>query len=42
MEFDDGTKEIIGCFFEVYKTLGCGFLEAVYEKALAIEFRKLV
>lgn len=37
MDFDDGTKEVIGCFFEVYNTLGAGFLENVYEEAMAIE-----
>ena len=40
MEFNDGTKEIIGCFYEVFNSLGCGFLEAVYEEALVIEFRR--
>jgi GxxExxY protein len=40
MEFDDGTREIIGVFYEVYNTLGYGFLEAVYEEAMAIEFRR--
>ena len=28
---------IQGCVFEVYKQLGCGFLEKVYEKALLAE-----
>ena len=27
-----------GAIFEVYRTLGCGFLEAVYQKALEVEF----
>lgn len=31
---------IIGCAFKVGNALGCGFLEKVYENALAIELRK--
>ncbi len=31
------TEKIIGCAFKVSNTLGCGFLEKVYENALAIE-----
>jgi GxxExxY protein len=34
------TEEIIGKAFKVYNTLGAGFLEEVYENALAIELRK--
>ena len=30
--------KIIGASMEVHRTLGCGFLEAVYEDALAVEF----
>ena len=33
------TEQIIGAFFEVYNTLGFGFLEKNYENALAIELR---
>ncbi|MGB5261396.1 MAG: GxxExxY protein [Gammaproteobacteria bacterium] len=35
----DLTYRIRGCVYEVYRQLGCGFLEAVYEKALIIEMR---
>jgi GxxExxY protein len=31
------SSKVIGCAFEVHRTLGCGFLEAIYEKALATE-----
>jgi len=34
------TKEIISCGFKVSNTLGCGFLEKVYENALVLELRK--
>jgi len=32
------TEKIIGIFYEVYNELGHGFLESVYEQALAIAF----
>jgi GxxExxY protein len=31
------TEQIIGCAYTVGNSLGCGFLEKVYENALAIE-----
>jgi len=34
------TEKIIGCAFKVSNTLGCGFLEKVYENALVHELRK--
>jgi len=34
------TEKIIGCAFKVSNTLGCGYLEKVYENALAYELRK--
>lgn len=38
--FDGLTRRIIGCAFAVSNTLGAGFLEKVYENALAYELRK--
>jgi GxxExxY protein len=34
------THSAIGAFFEVYNTLGFGFLEIVYEMALELELRE--
>lgn len=34
------TEKIIGCAFKVSNTLGCGFVEKVYENALVYELRK--
>ena len=36
-QHSDLTDKIIGCFYDVYNTLGCGFLEKVYENALKVE-----
>jgi len=37
---DPLTEKIIRCAFTVYNTLGAGFLESVYKKAMAIELHK--
>jgi GxxExxY protein len=36
--YREESYKIIGACFEVYKQKGCGFLEAVYDECLAIEF----
>jgi GxxExxY protein len=33
------TKEIIGCFYDVYNELGFGFIESVYENSLCVALR---
>ena len=41
MFHEDITDKIICAFYNVYNALGHGFLEKVYENALAIELKKL-
>ena len=41
MLFKGLTDQIIGCFYDVYNTLGFGFLEKVYENALLIRFKEI-
>lgn len=39
MKYEDITKRIIGCAMKVHNTLGNGFREVIYQRALAIEMR---
>ncbi len=41
MKFEKITGDIIGCAFKVHNKLGYGFKEKIYQRALAIELRKL-
>jgi len=36
--YKDESYKIVGACFEVYKEKGCGFLEAVYQECLRMEF----
>ena len=40
MEKEDITHKIIGAAYKIFNTLGFGFLESVYKKAMALELTK--
>jgi len=40
MLFKEESYRIIGACFEVYKEMGCGFLEAVYQECLEMELAR--
>jgi GxxExxY protein len=40
-QYIDLTKQIIGCAYKVYNTMGFGYLESVYEKSMLIELQKV-
>ncbi len=39
MKYQEITKKIIGCAMKVHSTLGNGFQEVIYQRALAIEMK---
>lgn len=39
LKFEKESFRIRGAIFEVYREMGCGFLEAVYQECLENEFR---
>jgi len=39
MKYEELTGKIIGCAMEVHKTLGNGFQEVIYQRALEIEMK---
>ena len=40
MKHEELTRQIIGCAYKVFNTLGFGFLEGVYKKAMLIELER--
>jgi GxxExxY protein len=40
MKYESQTHKIIGCAMKVHTTLGPGFMEVIYQRALAIEMTK--
>jgi GxxExxY protein len=40
MKYEELTHKIIGCAMKVHSTLGNGFQEVIYQRALAIEMKK--
>lgn len=40
LKFEEESYRIRGAIFEVYREMGCGFLEAVYQECLEREFAK--
>lgn len=37
---EDLTYKLIGIFFKIHTTLGCGFPEKIYQKAIIIELER--
>ena len=40
MKYEDLTRRIIGCAMKVHSTLGNGFQEVIYQRALSLEMEK--
>jgi GxxExxY protein len=40
MQYKKITRDIIGCAMNVHNTLGNGFQEVIYQRCLALEFKK--
>jgi GxxExxY protein len=40
-KYGEITEKIIGAAFRVHNTLGCGFQEVIYQRALEMEFRMI-
>ena len=40
LKFEEESYRIRGAIFEVYREMGCGFLETVYQECLEREFAK--
>ena len=40
-KFGDITEKIIGAAFRVHNTLGCGFQEVIYQRALELELKTM-
>ncbi|TKJ42269.1 GxxExxY protein [candidate division LCP-89 bacterium B3_LCP] len=40
LKYPELTEKIIGCAMEVHNTIGSGFQELIYQRALAVEFEK--
>ena len=38
--YKEDSYKIMGACFEVYKKMGCGFLESVYQECLMMEFQE--
>ncbi|MEO0249695.1 MAG: GxxExxY protein [candidate division WOR-3 bacterium] len=41
LKFEEESYKIRGAVFEVYREMGCGFLEAVYQECLEKEFARV-